>query len=320
VNWQPASGVPVARERAAMLDRARSFFRSRDVLEVDTPALSRYATSDPNIDSLPVTGDRGTTLYLQTSPEAFMKRLLAGGYPDIYAICRVFRGGEAGRLHQPEFTMVEWYRHGFGLREIIDETIAFVAGVLERPALLDAVSLEYRTAFLRFANIDPLAASIEELADAAAADTRLREHLGDDHDAWLDLLLCTRIAPCFPGDRLAVLQHYPASQAALAQKCPADDRVADRFELFYGAMELANGFVELRDPYEQRRRMQSDLVRRRASSRREVPLDEPLLAALESGMPDCAGVAVGFDRLLMLATGATDIRDVVTFAFDDTAD
>ena len=303
-----------------MLRRARTFFRSRDVLEVDTPALSRYSTSDPHIDSLPVAGTRGAALYLQTSPESFMKRLLAGGYPDIYAICRVFRDGEAGRLHQPEFTMVEWYRQGFGLRAMIDETVAFIADILGRPALLEALSLEYETAFRRYANIDPFTASSDELADAATADAGLRESLGDDHDAWLDLLLCTRVAPRFPGERLTVLRHFPASQAALARRCPADGRVADRFEIFCGDIELANGFVELRDPEEQRRRMQSDLAKRRASSRRTVPLDEPLLAALESGMPECAGVAAGFERLLMLATGAKDIRDVLTFAFDDTGD
>jgi lysyl-tRNA synthetase class 2 len=303
-----------------MLRRARTFFHSRDVLEVDTPALSRYSTSDPNIDSLPVAGNRGATLYLQTSPESFMKRLLAGGYPDIYAICRVFRDGEAGRLHQPEFTMVEWYRHDFGLRAIIDETVAFIADILERPALLETVSLEYETAFRRFANINPFAARTGELADAVAADGSLRETVGDDRDAWLDLLLCTQVAPRFAGDLLTVLRHFPASQAALARVCPADGRVADRFEIFYGTIELANGFVELRDPDEQRRRMQSDLAKRRASARRAVPLDEPLLAALESGMPRCAGVAVGFERLLMLAAGVTDIRDVLTFGFDDTGD
>ena len=320
MNWQPSSGVSVARRRAAMLRRARTFFHSRDVLEVDTPALSRYSTCDPNIDSLPVAGNTGATLYLQTSPESFMKRLLAGGYPDIYAICRVFRDGEAGRLHQPEFTMVEWYRRGFGLRSMIDETIEFIADILERPALLEALSLEYEIAFRRYANIDPFAASTDELADAASADAGLRETVGDDRDAWLDLLLCTQVAPRFPGDRLTILRHFPGSQAALARACPADGRVADRFEIFYGAIELANGFVELRDPGEQRRRMQSDLAKRRASSRRAGPLDEPLLAALESGMPECAGVAAGFERLLMLATGATDIRDVLTFAFDDTGD
>ncbi|NCF60841.1 MAG: EF-P lysine aminoacylase GenX [Gammaproteobacteria bacterium] len=310
----------MVRQRNAMLERARSFFRSRDVLEVDTPALGRCTTSDPNIDSLRVAGPGGATLYLQTSPESFMKRLLADGYPDIYAICRVFREGESGRLHQPEFTMVEWYRHGFGLGAMIDETVAFIADLLQQPELADAEWLEYETAFRRFANIEPFAASLDELADAANADASLRESLGDDRDAWLDLLLGTRVAPNFAGERLTVLRHFPVSQAALARACPADGRVADRFEVFHGAVELANGFVELRDANEQRQRMHADLARRRASARRPVPLDEPLLAALESGLPECAGVAVGFERLLMLATGAADIRDVLTFALDDKDD
>jgi lysyl-tRNA synthetase class 2 len=310
----------MVRQRNAMLERARSFFRSRDVLEVDTPALGRCTTSDPNIDSLRVAGPGGATLYLQTSPESFMKRLLADGYPDIYEICRVFREGESGRLHQPEFTMVEWYRHGFGLGAMIDETVAFIADLLQQPELADAEWLEYETAFRRFANIEPFAASLDELADAANADASLRESLGDDRDAWLDLLLGTRVAPNFAGERLTVLRHFPVSQAALARACPADGRVADRFEVFHGAVELANGFVELRDANEQRQRMHADLARRRASARRPVPLDEPLLAALESGLPECAGVAVGFERLLMLATGAADIRDVLTFALDDKDD
>ncbi len=320
MNWKASSDVAMVRQRNAMLERARSFFRSRDVLEVDTPALGRCTTSDPNIDSLRVAGPGGATLYLQTSPESFMKRLLADGYPDIYEICRVFREGESGRLHQPEFTMVEWYRHGFGLGAMIDETVAFIADLLQQPELADAEWLEYETAFRRFANIEPFAASLDELADAANADASLRESLGDDRDAWLDLLLGTRVAPNFAGERLTVLRHFPVSQAALARACPADGRVADRFEVFHGAVELANGFVELRDANEQRQRMHADLARRRASARRPVPLDEPLLAALESGLPECAGVAVGFERLLMLATGAADIRDVLTFALDDKDD
>jgi elongation factor P--(R)-beta-lysine ligase len=303
-----------------MLRQARSFFRSRGVLEVDTPALSRVTTSDPNIESFRIAGPREGTLYLQTSPESFMKRLLADGYPDIYAICRVFRDGESGRIHQPEFTMVEWYRHGFGLDEMIEETVAFIAHVLQQPVLAEADTLDYETAFGRFTGIEPFSASLDELADAAGADTDLRESIGADRDAWLDLLLSTRVAPNFADRQLTVLRHFPVSQAALARTCPADDRVADRFEVFYGAMELANGFVELRDPDEQRRRMHTDLASRRASAQRPVPLDEPLLAALESGLPACAGVAAGFERLLMLATGAEDIRDVITFAFDDRCD
>ncbi len=303
-----------------MLERARRFFRSRDVLEVATPALGRHTATDPNIESLRIAGARGASLYLQTSPESYMKRLLADGYPDIYGICRVFRGGEAGRLHQPEFTMVEWYRHGFGLDEIIAETVAFIADVLAQPGLLDAEKLEYGAAFRRFAGVDPLAAGIDDLAKAAAADDDLRKSLGDDREAWLDLLLSTRLAPAFGGGRLTVLRHFPARQAALARTCPADDRLADRFEVFYGGLELANGFVELRDPAEQRRRMLADLEKRRAVAREPLPVDEPLLAALESGLPACAGVAVGFERLLMIADGAEDIRDVLTFAFQDTSD
>ena len=303
-----------------MLERARRFFRSRDVLEVATPALGRYTATDPNIDSLRVEEPRGATLYLQTSPESHMKRLLADGYPDIYGICRVFRGGESGRRHQPEFTMVEWYRHGFGLDEMIAETVAFVADLLEQPGLLDAEVLEYGAAFRRFAGVDPLTAGIDELADAGNADASLCESIGSDREAWLDLLLATRVAPGFAAGRTTVLRHFPAGQAALARTCPADDRLADRFEVFYGGMELANGFVELRDPAEQRRRMLADLAKRSATAREAPPVDEPLLAALESGLPECAGVAVGFERLLMIACGADDIRDVLTFAFDGTTD
>ncbi len=300
-----------------MLERARRFFDARGVLEVETPLLGRYTTSDLNIDSLHVSGLSTARLFLQTSPESYLKRLLADGYPDIYSLGRVFRDGEAGRLHQPEFTMAEWYRHGFGLGAIIDDTLAFIATLLDRPALQEAERLEYAAAFRKHAGVDPLLASIGELAGAAAADDGLKDSLGDDRDAWLDLLLSTRIGPRLAGDRLTVISHFPASQAALARTCPADDKLADRFEVFYGAMELANGFVELRDPDEQRRRMLADLDRRQAAGRQAVPLDEPLLAALESGLPDCAGVAVGLDRLVMIATGADDIREVVTFAFDN---
>jgi lysyl-tRNA synthetase class 2 len=320
VNWKAASGVAVARRRAGMLERARCFFRSRDVLEVATPALGRYTATDPNIDSLQLADHHGAMLYLQTSPESHMKRLLADGYPDIYGICRVFRGGESGRWHQPEFTMVEWYRHGFGLDDMIAETVAFVADLLEEPGLLDAEVLEYGAAFRRFADVDPLTAGIDELADAAAADANLRKSLGSDREAWLDLLLATRLAPGFDAGRITVLRHFPASQAALARACPADDRLADRFEVFFGGMELANGFVELRDAAEQRRRMLADLEKRRARAREPLPVDEPLLAALESGLPECAGVAVGFERLLMIAAGADDIRDVLAFAFEATSD
>ena len=301
-----------------MLERARRYFQARGVLEVVTPALGRHTTTDPNIDSLRVAGGSRIDLFLQTSPESFMKRLLADGYPDLYSLGRVFRAGEAGRLHQPEFTMAEWYRHGFGLDEIVDDTLAFIAALLDRPALQEGEQLEYAAAFRQHAGVDPFTAPIDELATTVEADAELRHSLGDDRDAWLDLLLGTHVAQGFADDRLTVLRHFPASQAALARNCPADVRLADRFEVFYGAIELANGFVELRDPDEQRQRMLDDLQNRRDAGKPAVPLDEPLLAALESGLPPCAGVAVGFDRLVMIATGADDIRDAVTFASDNT--
>ena len=317
MNWRASSSVAVARQRAAMLERARAFFDRREVLEVDTPALSQYAASDPQIEGHRVISGDGRTLYLQTSPESHMKRLLADGYPDIYSICRVFRDGETGRLHQPEFTMVEWYRHNFGLYAMTAETVAFIADSLGEPALRDVDTFDYVAAFEEFASIDPLTATAESMAGAADADADLRESLGDDRDAWLDLLLTTHVAPRFSNDGLTVLRHFPATQAALARNCPDDDSVADRFEVFFGPLELANGFVELTDATEQRRRIDVDLEKRRASNRPPVAMDEALLAAIESGLPSCAGVAVGFERLLMIATDKNDIRDVVTFAFDD---
>jgi lysyl-tRNA synthetase class 2 len=318
VNWQPSSPAIVAERRARMLARARTYFSERDVLEVETPALNRTTASDPRIQSYFVETSGRNELILQTSPESYMKRLLAAGYPDIFSICRVFRDGEIGPRHQPEFTMIEWYRHGFGLDSIVAETTSLIATVIETPAMEEVQNIEYQEAFLDLAGIDPFAATISQLAQASDADPSLRASIGDDRDAWLDLLLSTKVSTRFPDDRLTVLQHYPASQAALARLCPRDPAVADRFEIFFGSLELANGFVELRDSAEQRRRFEADNAAREAVGMRTVPVDEALLAALESGLPACAGVAAGLDRLLMVALGRSDIREVLTFASDET--
>ena len=301
-----------------MLSRARTFFSDRNVLEVETPTLNRATASDPQIQSCYVETSGSSELILQTSPESYMKRLLAAGYPDIYSICRVFRDGEVGQRHQPEFTMIEWYRHGFDLDSIIAETISLIGAVAESPVQGEIQDIEYRDAFLELAGIDPFTASISEMAQAGDADPALRSSIGDDRDAWLDLLLSTRVATRLPTDRLTVLRHYPASQAALARLCPGDPTVADRFEVFFGSLELANGFVELRDAAEQHHRIEADNAAREAAGLRAVPVDEALLAALESGLPACAGVAAGLDRLLMVALGKSDIREVLTFAFDAT--
>lgn len=320
MNWRPSSPLTTAQRRARMLATVREFFSNRNVLEVDTPALNRTTASDPHIRSCRCDVSGYGERFLQTSPESYMKRLLAAGYPDIYSICRVFRDGELGCLHQPEFTMIEWYRLGFDLDEIIGETTSLIVASIERPSLRDAREFEYRDAFAEFAGVDPATATINELASASGADSSLLASIGNDRNAWLDLLLSTKVAPRFPGDRLTVLRHYPASQAALARICPRDRTVADRFEVFFGSMEVANGFVELRDVAEQRRRIEADNAVRRSMGTETVPVDEALLAALAAGLPACAGVAAGLDRLLMAALGRSDIRDVLAFAFDADGD
>lgn len=322
-DWRPSSGPAIAARRAERLAAVRGFFARRDVLAVDVPALSRAVISDPNIDSFAVRAGiaGGDWLYLNTSPEYPMKRLLAAGYPDIYAIARVFRDGEVGRRHEPEFTLIEWYRRGFDLAAIAAETCELIATVLDNAGLAErAVSLRYRDALETLSGLDPLTAPVAELADFAAADADLRKALGDDRDAWLDLLVATRLAPTFATDRLTVLTHYPASQAALARLAPGDPDTALRFEVFLGETELANGYVELTDAGEQRRRFESERAGRLASGRSTGPIDEALLGALEHGLPDCAGVALGFERLHMLYEGVDDIADVITFSFGDDND
>ena len=317
-DWQPASGPGPAARRAAMKRRIRAYFEAQHVLEVDTPMLSPYAASDPQIESLEIARSQvsGKPLYLHTSPEFCMKRLLAAEYPDIYSICRVFRDGESGRLHQPEFTMLEWYRRGMSLDEIIADTVGVIQAALDREIEMDCIN--YRDAFIAACELDPLAAPVEALADAAGADDELREAVGDERDDWLDLLLSTRVATGFARDHLTVLRHYPASQAALARLCPADPAVADRFEVFLGSVELANGYVELTDAAEQARRIEADNEARRRRGRPVRPVDELLLAALDAGLPECAGVALGLERLQMLFHKTDDIGKVITFSFRET--
>ena len=314
-DWQPASGPGAAARRAAMKRRIRTYFENRHVLEVDTPYLSPYAVSDPQIESLEISRSdvSNEPLYLHTSPEFYMKRLLAADFPDIYSICRVFRDGESGRLHQPEFTMVEWYRLGMGLDDIVNDTIGVIKAALDRT--IDADQVEYRDVFMSACGVDPLDADIGALVAAAGADEELKQAVGDERDDWLDLLLATQVTPTFAADRLTVLRHYPASQAALARLCPADSRVADRFEVFLGPVELANGYVELTDAAEQARRIESDNAARRRRGRPVRPVDELLIQAMEAGLPECAGVALGLERLQMLWHKTDDIGKVITFAY-----
>ncbi|WP_018973206.1 EF-P lysine aminoacylase EpmA [Rudaea cellulosilytica] len=309
------------RLRARLYARVRSFFAERDVLEIETPILSAAGNTDPNIESFTTrfSGhvDAGAPLrWLRTSSEFPQKRLLAAGIGDCYELGRVFRNGEAGRRHNPEFTMLEWYRVGWDHRRLIDETVELVRAAL---ALVgksaDVQKYTYRELFRTALNLDPFAASDAEL-QAALGDVQIDAH-GLWRDDWLDLLLTHRIQPTFPADRITVISDYPATQCALAKIRADDSPVAERFELYVGAQELANGYHELTDAAEQRARFERDNARRRQRGLIEVPIDARLLAALEQGMPDCAGVALGVERLLMAMLGTDDIRDVLAFAFAD---
>lgn len=301
-----------------MLARIRAFFAQREVLEVETPVLAAGGNPDPNVESLPPLEITGVgRLWLQTSPEFAMKRLLAAGSGPIYQMARAFRANESGRRHNPEFTLLEWYRPGFDHHQLMDEVEALVreaAGLVEG----GFERLSYRDAFLRHAHVDPFDADVSALTGALQdLGITLPEGIGPEdagnRDFWLDLLMGEVVGPCLGAIRPCFIHDYPASQAALARVRDGKPPVAERFELYAKGVELANGFHELDDAEEQRRRFLHDLSRRKRMGLPAVDMDHALLAALESGIGDCAGVALGLDRLLMLAHDATHIDQVLAF-------
>jgi lysyl-tRNA synthetase class 2 len=312
-DWRPTASVATLRRRAAALQTTREFFAARAVLEVETPVLVNAPVSDLNIGNVKaeMPGQAGP-LFLHTSPEYAMKRLLAAGSGDIFQVCHVFRGAERGRQHNPEFTMVEWYRLGFSLEQLMHEVADLVRAVLGRDLPVELVS--YREAVRRHAGFDPLDADIEELQRGAQAlgldSQRSRESARDE---LLDLIVGAQVGPALGAGSLTFLHRYPASQAALARLDADDPRLALRFELYHHGIELANGYHELSDAAEQRMRFVTDQQSRKARGLPVAPLDQHLLAALDAGLPDCAGVALGFDRVLMLATDAASIEDVLAF-------
>ena len=314
----PGAGARLAAlgARAALLARCREFFAARGVLEVETPILAQATVTDVHLASLETRiAGRPSPYYLQTSPEYAMKRLLAAGSPDLYQICKVFRDGESGRLHNPEFTMLEWYRRGFDHVALMDEVEALLTTLLAGRLLLAPERLSYREAFERVLGVDPHAAPLPQLA-ALAAEQAGATGLGDDRDTVLDLLMGALVGPALGRDRLTFVDAYPASQAALARLLPGTPPVAARFEAYFGGLELCNGFHELADAAEQRRRFEADRAERARRGLPLPPIDERLLAVLRA-LPDCAGVAVGLDRVLMLASGCSTIAEVLTFAVDE---
>ena len=300
-----------------MLASVRAFFAQRGVLEVETPALSSAGVTDPAIESVTATVMRlgSAPHYLQTSPEFAMKRLLAAGSGDIYQLCRVFRDDELGRWHQPEFTMLEWYRVGWDEQKLMTEVEELVGAALAAAApgtAVRSVRVRYADALHAVLGVHPDAATAELARRLAVQGIDVPGGLG--HDALLDLAFATRVVASFDPAALTFVYDYPPSQAALARLKPGPPAVAARFELFSGGIELANGFHELTDPREQRRRFEAERARRVREGHRAPPLDEAFLAALEAGLPDCAGVALGVDRLVALATNQTGVASAMSFA------
>ncbi len=315
-DWEPTATLAALRLRARLLRRTRDFFATRGVLEVATPLLGVSTATDPHIESLR-TSVTGSPRFLQTSPELFMKRLLAAGSGPIYQIARVFRDGECGARHNPEFTLLEWYRPGLDHHRLMDEVDELLQEVLGCAA---SIREPYAEAFERWTGVDPHRASADDLRSRAEAlGLEAVSSSGFSREDWLHLLMAGAVEPHLGTDRPHFLFDFPLELKALARirkggKGSPD--VAERFEVFFRGLELANGYHELTDAVEQRVRFLADLETRARLGRAEVPIDERMIAALERGLPPCAGVALGFDRLLMIAANAASIGSVLSFSFD----
>ncbi len=319
MTWQPTADVAMLKQRAKLMAAIRQFFYQRDVLEVDTPAMSQASVTDIHLHTFktefvgPGFAD-GQILYLMTSPEFHMKRLLSAGSGAIYQICKSFRNEESGRYHNPEFTMLEWYRPGFDHHQLMDEMDELLQLIL---GCQQAERMSYQQAFLNVLGVCPLEGSMLELKQAAAklglSDIAEPE---EDRDTLLQLLFSIGIEGKIGQEVPAFVYDFPASQAALAQINPTDNRVAERFEVYFKGIELANGFHELANGDEQLIRFEADNHKRIEMGLEPQPIDMNLVNALRAGFPDCAGVALGIDRLIMLALGLKHIDQVTAFPVD----
>lgn len=309
-DWRPSATLDTLKKRADLLSQIRSFFAVAGVMEVETPLLGPAGVTDLHIDCIEAR-PCGRTGYLQSSPEYFMKRLLAAGSGPIYSLGKVFRDGEEGSRHRPEFTLLEWYRPGWDDTRLMSEVEALFLLLVNGPLTVSRFS--YGQVFEAVLGLNPHTMELAELQQTAATEFG-EQWMAEGRGTLLDLLFSMRVEPQLP-EGLVFIHHYPACQAALARldRDEAGVAIARRFEVFLNGMELGNGYLELTDAVEQRTRFQADLALRAAAGRKPMPIDEALLAALASGLPECAGVAIGVDRLLMQLLGAGDIGDVVAF-------
>jgi lysyl-tRNA synthetase class 2 len=315
-DWRPSAPLELLRLRAQLLHRARAYFATSGALEVETPVLVRAAVTDVHLESLAVHRSDGARVgFLHTSPEYAMKRLLCAGAPDIFQVAHVFREGERGRRHNPEFTMIEWYRLGMDHHALMRDVEALLRALLEPIRSVEStVHVTYADAFRSALGVDPLTASTAAIGAAVReAGLDIPPSLAEDRDSLLDLAMAMVVTARFPEDRITFVRDFPASQAALAR---IEGPVAARFEAFWGGLELANGFHELGDAREQAQRFESDAAARRERGQPARAADASFLAALASGLPPCAGVALGFDRVVMVAAGARHIDEVVAFPIE----
>lgn len=318
-SWQPSAPIANLLKRAKLINSVRRFFIERGVLEVETPSMSQAGLTDIHLYPFitrfigPGAAD-GVDLYLMTSPEFHMKRLLAAGSGPIYQIGRSFRNEESGRHHNPEFTILEWYRPGFDMYQLMNEVDDLLQQVLECEA---AELVSYQQIFQRHLEIDPLVAEKDELRAAAAklgvSEVADRE---EERDTLLQLLFTSGIEPHIGQEKPIFVYHFPASQASLAQISIEDRRVAERFEVYYKGIELANGFNELTDGDEQKERFEHDNFKRSQKGLPQYPIDKNFLNALAAGLPECSGVALGIDRLVMLALNAESLSEVIAFPIE----
>ena len=314
-EWQPGVSREILVMRAALLQTIREFMAAQGVLEVETPVLGHAAPTDPNIQSFSTVYQSPSqtdaeVLFLHTSPEFAMKRLLASGSGPVYQISRVFRNEESGKFHNPEFTMLEWYQPGFGCRELMNQ----LNDLLQRLQLQPAETRTYEELFVSVTGINPHTADLREL-QSLAQELGLVSRSNDRSDL-LDFIFSHKVFPVPGQARPIFVTEFPACQCALARISGTEPPVAERFELFINGIEIANGYHELCDASEQRQRFEADLERRKKAGKQLNPLDEKFLQALSAGLPPCAGVSVGLDRLLMVMHGLQSIADVLPFPVD----
>jgi lysyl-tRNA synthetase class 2 len=316
-DWRPTASLSTLARRAQLLNQTRKFFSKGDVLEVETPLACAHTVTEPNIESFSFSVDGATQQYLQTSPEYAMKRLLAAGAPDIFQICKSFRVGEKGQFHNPEFTMIEWYRHGYSLQQMMQETVNLITHLLVTND--ESINVDY----VSYANLTErvLGKSLKALTDneikQLAKENGLMLQSECSLSQCIDFLFSHKVEAAMCEQTITVVFHYPASQAALSKLNDTDDSVAERFEVFYKGLELANGYVELLDPQQQLDRFVNDQHTRSQQGLREIEIDQRLIDAQDHGLPECAGVAVGFDRVMMLAVGASSLSEVISFDWDN---